>query len=116
VGPSIGGSDVPRKHMALVHADAYRKGRVGVHDGRQAEQHPAVVVTEGGRGARHQDDLASIVIDVGAEERDAVRLRGSLCTGHQLVQSGREDVDAMRYDKLVDAVEVDEGYRRGPVL
>jgi hypothetical protein len=56
------------------------------------------------------------VVDVGAEERDAVRLRGGLCTGHQLVQSGRENVDAMRYEKLVDTVEVDESYRRGPVL
>ena len=89
VRASVPRADVAREDRPAVHADPDRDRRGGIDDPPQGEQHPLLVVA-GDRGrARRQDQLATVGVDVGREERDTLFLGGLLHDRDQLVEATR---------------------------
>jgi hypothetical protein len=75
----------------------------------QGEQHPLLIVAHPARHARHQDDLAPVMVDVGPKKADLVPVGCPLHRPYQRVeligQRGRPRI----LDHGIGSVEVEEG-------
>ena len=115
-GPSERRAHVAGEHRAGVDADAQAQGKLLGGDLTQGEQHPLLVLAGPSGHARHQDDLAAVVVDVGPEERDVVLLGGHLYPADDDVEPFGQVARAVLLDDGIGAVEVEEGDRGDAVL
>ena len=116
VRAAVAGADVAREDRAAVHADAHPEPAGAVGDVAHRAEHPLFVVTHRARDAGDEDDLAAVVVDVGAEERDLVLVGRALHVGDELVERFGDVGRAFALEELVGAVEVEERDGRLTVL
>ncbi len=116
VRPPVPRTDLTGEHVTAVHADPDRQRELRVLQAPHRAEHPALVVAVRDGHAGREDDLPAVAIDVGGEERDALRVGGCLRRVHELVDRTRSRTRARRRDEVVDAVEVHEADGRGAVL
>ena len=91
-------------------------GRPASTIGANGPQHPLLVVAEGLRRARDEDDASAVAIDVAFEEGHPVLVRGRLDGADESVERVRCRLGSFRLDDLVRAGEADEGDRGVSVL
>src|SRR5205807_2501762 len=82
VGHPVG----PGEDRTSVHPDAHGKEAVLLDDGPRGEEHPLLVVLDGGGRAGRHDDLRPVGGDIRPQERDPVGGGGPLDVRDQLVQ------------------------------
>ena len=116
VGPSEARTDLTGEDAALAHADVHRERESRVDDGANRSQHPLLVVAEGLRRARDEDDATAVAVDVAFEEGHLVLVRGRLNGAHESVERVRSRLGSLGLDDLVRAGEADEGDRGVSVL
>ena len=115
-GPPVGRPDLADEDRAPVHPDPQIERGTGVHDLPDAEQHPVLVVTRGGRGPGRQDDLAPVAVDVGGQEGHLLPVGGRWTMVHQRVEAVGGGLGTLALDEVVGAVEVQEGHGHPAVL
>ncbi len=91
-------------------------GRPAVDDGAHRSEHPLLVVSEGLRSARDEDDASTVAIDVALEEGHAVLVRGRLHRADEGVERVGCGLRPFRLDDLVGSGEADEGDCRMSML
>ena len=84
--------------------------------GPHRSEHPLLVVAEGLRRARDEDDPSAVAIDVAFEERHAVLVGGRLHRAHESVERVRSRLGPFGLDDLVGPGEADERDRRVSML
>ena len=109
-------ADLAGEDASLAHADVNREREARVDDGAHRSEHPLLVVAEGLRCARHEDDATAVAIDVAFEEGHLVLVRGRLHGAHESVERVRSRLGSLGLDDLVRAGEADEGDRGVSVL
>ena len=116
VRPAEARTHLAREDASLAHADVNREREARVDDGANRSQHPLLVVAEGLRRARNEDDPPAVAIDIAFEEGHLVLVRGRLNGAHESVERVRSRLGSLGLDDLVRAGEADEGDRRVSVL
>ena len=116
VRAAIAGTDLADEDMTAVDADANGQPCLGIHEAPHGAKDAAFVVAEGTRCAADEDDLAAVVVQIGAKERHPLRVGGFLCLDHELVECRSGLFRAVLGEEPVDTVEVDERDRREPML
>ena len=76
VRPPEARADLAGEDASLAHADVNRERKARVDDRANRSEHPLLVVAEGLRRARHEDDATAVAVDVAFEERHLVLVRG----------------------------------------
>ena len=115
-GPPERCPDVAGEHRPGVHPDAEAEGKLFGGDLAQCQQHPLLVLTGTPRHARHQDDLAAVVVDVGPEKRHIVLLGRDLHPPDDGVEALGQITRPVFLEDGIRAVEVEERDGRGAVL
>ena len=115
VRPPVRGPNVPNEDVAAVEADAQREVARAFDDRTHRAQHALLVVVRGLRRAGDQDHLAPVGVDVGREERDAVRARSLLHRTDERIQTFRCN-GRILFEQPVDPAVVHERDRRLAVL
>ena len=116
VRPPEAGADLSGEDASLAHTDVNRKREARVDDRANRSEHSLLVVAEGLRRARHEDDATAVAIDVAFEEGHLVLVRGRLNGANESVERVRGRLGSLRLDDLVRAGEADEGDRGVSVL
>ena len=93
-----------------------RERKARIDDRANRSQHPLLVVAEGLRRARHEDDATAVAVDVAFEEGHLVLVRGCLNGADERVERVCGRLGSLRLDDLVRAGEADEGDRGVSVL
>ena len=70
IGAAVGRADVAGEDGAAMDADADRQRKPALDDLAQCEKHVFFAIAGGLRRAGGKDELAAVVVDVGAQERD----------------------------------------------
>ena len=104
------------EHASLAHADVHGERQPGVDDRAHRPEHPLLVVTEGLRRARDEDDPSAVAVDVALEERDAVLVRCRLYGADESIERVRSGLGPFGRDDLVRSGETDERDRRMAML
>ncbi len=113
--PSDRSADLAREHVPTIHPDTNGKRVVPLDDRARGAQYPSLVVVPGGRNPRNHNDLATVGVDVGSQERDLLLIDRLLHTRNDLVQRGGGRVAAVFREEVVDALELDESDARDAV-
>ena len=116
VRPAVRGTDVARERPPAMHADLRRQRPRAVGDRAERPQHPLLVVADRARRAGAEHQLAPVDVDVGAQQRDLVRVGRLLHVRDELVHGRRRGRRAGARDRGVGAAEAHEGDRDDPVL
>jgi hypothetical protein len=102
--------------VPTVDAELEGEGERGIRDASERTQHPALVVLLGGGHAGPQEELAAVAVDVGREQRHALRLKCLLDPRHEGVEALAEHLVPLVAQDRVGPREADERDRRDAVL
>ncbi len=109
-------SDVASEHRTTVDPDANWHREFGIDDLAQREQHALLVVAGDPRRTRGQYQLATIRIDIGAEECDFLFIGSGLDNAYKALQRLGGSIQANAFDQRVCSFEADERNRHGAMF